>query len=87
MPKANDLITSRVSDPHQLNGKWVWTRQTTHQINEYRLELDMVDVGYTTVHHTMKRLEPAIRKIRIMKQGKRYPNSPWAKARLRERES
>jgi hypothetical protein len=54
-----------------------------HQINEHRLELDLLDVGYTTVRRTMKRLDPVIRKIRRRKQGKRDPNSPWDKARLR----
>jgi hypothetical protein len=54
-----------------------------HQINEYRLELDLLDVGYTTVRRTMNRLDPVIRKIRRRKQGKRDPNSPWTKARLR----
>jgi hypothetical protein len=55
----------------------------THQIKEYRLELDLVDVGYTTARRTMKRLHPVIRKIRIRKQSKINPNSPWTKARLR----
>jgi hypothetical protein len=54
-----------------------------HQINEYRVELDLYDVGYTTVRRSMKHLDPDIRKIRRRKQGKRDPNSPWAKARLR----
>jgi hypothetical protein len=56
---------------------------TMHQINEHRLELDLLDVGYTTVRRTTKRLDPVIRKIRRRKQGKRYPNSPWDKASLR----
>jgi hypothetical protein len=54
-----------------------------HKINEYHLELDLLDVGYTTVRRTMNRLDPVIRKIRRRKQGKRDPNSPWDKARLR----
>jgi hypothetical protein len=53
-----------------------------HQINEYSVELELIDVGYTAFCRTMKRLDPVIRKIRRSKQGKRDPNSPWAKARL-----
>jgi hypothetical protein len=56
---------------------------TIHQINDYRVELDLLDVGYTTVCRTMKRLDPVIRKIRRRRQGKRDPISPWAKAILR----
>jgi hypothetical protein len=55
---------------------------TMHQTNEYRLELDLLDVGYTAVRRTMKRLDPVIRNIRRRKQGKKDLNSPWAKARL-----
>jgi hypothetical protein len=54
-----------------------------HQINEYRQEIDLTEVGYTTVRRTMNRLGPVIRRIRRRKQGNRDPKSPWAKARLR----
>jgi hypothetical protein len=56
---------------------------TMHQINEYRVELDLPYVGYTTVCLTMKRPDPVIRKIRRKKRGERNPNYPWAKAILK----
>jgi hypothetical protein len=54
-----------------------------HQTNEYRLELDLVYVGYTTVRRTMQHIDPVKRKTRRSKKRKRDPNSPWAKSRLR----
>jgi hypothetical protein len=54
-----------------------------YQINEYREEESLSDVGLITVHRTMKRMGPVLRKIRRGKQGNRDPNSPWAKARQR----
>jgi hypothetical protein len=54
-----------------------------YQINEYREEEGLPDVGLSTVRRTMKRLGPVLRKVRRRKQGNRDPNSPWAKARQR----
>jgi hypothetical protein len=36
---------------------------TMHQINEYRQEIDLKEVGYTTVRRTMNHLGPVIRRI------------------------
>jgi hypothetical protein len=52
-----------------------------YQINEYREEERLTDVGLITVLRTMNRLGSVLRKIRSRKQGNREPNSPWAKAR------
>jgi hypothetical protein len=54
-----------------------------HQINEYREEEHLPDVGLSTVRRTMNRLRPVIRRVKRRKQGNRNPDSPWAKARLR----
>jgi hypothetical protein len=54
-----------------------------HQINEYREEEHLPDVGLSTVRHTINRLQPVIRRVKRRKQGNRNPDSPWAKARLR----
>jgi transposase len=54
-----------------------------HQINEYREEEIMPEIGLTTVHRTMNRLGPVLRKVKRRKQGNKDPTSPWAKARLR----
>lgn len=55
----------------------------THQINEYREEQGIPEVGLSTIRRTMNRLGPVIRKVKRRKQGNRNPDSPWAKARLR----
>jgi hypothetical protein len=47
-----------------------------HQINEYRDEENLPEVGLSTVRRTMKRLGPVIRKARRRKQCNRDPNSP-----------
>jgi hypothetical protein len=54
-----------------------------HQINEYREEEIMPEIGLTTVRRTMNRLGPVLRKVKRRKQGNKEPTSPWAKARLR----
>jgi hypothetical protein len=54
-----------------------------HQINEYREEEHLPDVGFSTVHRTTDRLRPVIRRVKRRKQGNMNPDSPWAKARLR----
>jgi hypothetical protein len=54
-----------------------------HQINEYREEEHLSDVGLSTVRRTMNWLRPVIRRVKRRKQGNRNPDSPWAKARLR----
>jgi transposase len=54
-----------------------------HQINEYREEEIMPEIGLTTVRRTMNRLGPVLRKVKRRKQGNKDPTSPWAKARLR----
>jgi hypothetical protein len=54
-----------------------------HQINEYREEENLPDVGLSNVRRTMNRLPPVIRTVKRRKQGNRNPDSPWAKARLR----
>jgi hypothetical protein len=54
----------------------------THQINEYREEQGIPEVGLST-RKTMNRLGPIIRKVKRRKQGNIKPDSPWAKARLR----
>jgi hypothetical protein len=46
------------------------------------VEQDLIDVGYTTIHHMMKHFDPVIIKIRRRKQGKRDQNARWAKMRL-----
>jgi hypothetical protein len=51
-----------------------------YQINEYREEESLPDVGLSTVRHTMNRLGPVLRKIRRRQQGNIDLNSPWAKA-------
>jgi hypothetical protein len=52
-----------------------------YQINDYRYEEILPDVGLSTVRRTTKLLGPVLRKIRRRKQGNRDPNPPWAKAR------
>jgi hypothetical protein len=54
-----------------------------HNINEYREEEHLPDVGLSTVHRTMNRLRPVTRRVKRRKQGNMNPDSPWAKARLR----
>jgi hypothetical protein len=54
-----------------------------HQINEYREEEHLPDVGLSTTCRTMNRLRPVIIRVKRRKQGNRNPDSPWAKARLR----
>jgi hypothetical protein len=54
-----------------------------YQINEYREEEILPDVGLSTVRHTMKRLGPVLRKVRRRKQGNIDPSPHWAKARQR----
>jgi hypothetical protein len=46
-----------------------------HQINEYREEDHLPEARLSTVHRTVKRLKPVIRKVRRRKQGNRDPNS------------
>jgi hypothetical protein len=53
------------------------------QINEYREEESLPNVGLSTVCRTMNRIGPVIRRIKRIKQGKRDPTSPWARARQR----
>jgi hypothetical protein len=55
----------------------------THQINEYREEQGIPEVGLNTTRRTMNRLGPVIRKVKRRKQGNRNPDSPWAKVRMR----
>jgi hypothetical protein len=55
----------------------------THQINEYREEQGIPEVGLSTTRRTMNRLGPVIRKVKRRKQGNGNPDSPWVKARLR----
>jgi hypothetical protein len=50
------------------------------QINEYREEESLPNVGLSTVRRTMNRLGPVIRRIKRIKQGNRDPTSPWARA-------
>jgi hypothetical protein len=57
--------------------------KATHQINEYREEQGIPEVGLSTTRRTMNRLGPFIRKVKRRTQGNRNPDSPWAKARLR----
>jgi hypothetical protein len=52
-----------------------------YQINEYREEDNLSEVGLSTFRLTMKRLGPAIRKVRRRKKGNRDPTYPWMKAR------
>jgi hypothetical protein len=40
-----------------------------HQINEYREEEIMPEIGLTTVRRTMNRLGPVLRKVKRRKQG------------------
>jgi hypothetical protein len=54
-----------------------------YQIDEYREEEQLPDVGLSTVRCTMNRLRPVIRRVKRREQGNRNPDSPWAKARLR----
>jgi hypothetical protein len=41
-----------------------------HQVNEYRVELDLLYIGYTTVRSTMKYIDPAKRSELSMDQCK-----------------
>jgi hypothetical protein len=52
-----------------------------YQINDYREEESLPDVGLSTIRRMMKHLGPVLRKVRRIKQGIRDPNSPWANAR------
>jgi hypothetical protein len=51
-------------------------------LNEYGSIEHRDPVGLTTVRRKIQRLRSVIRKIRKRKQGSKYVNSPWAKARL-----
>jgi hypothetical protein len=53
------------------------------QINEYREEESLPNIGLRTVHRTMNRIGPVIRRIKRRKQGNRDPTSPWSRARHR----
>jgi hypothetical protein len=53
------------------------------QINEYREEESLPNVGVSTVRCTVNRFGPVIRIIERRKQGNRDPTSPWARARQR----
>jgi hypothetical protein len=53
------------------------------QINEYREEKSLPNVGLSTVRRTMNHLGPVIRRIKRRKQGNRDPTSPLARARQR----
>jgi hypothetical protein len=50
-----------------------------HQINEYRGEEHLPDVGLSTIRRTVNRLRPVIRRVNRRKQGNRNTDSPWAK--------
>jgi hypothetical protein len=46
----------------------------TRQINEYREEQGIPEVGISTIRRTMNRLGPVIRKVKRRKQGNRNPD-------------
>jgi hypothetical protein len=51
-------------------------------LNEYRTIIKQETVGLSAIHLSIKRLIPAITKVRKIKQGRKDASCPWAKACL-----